>query len=148
MYNNGVEDAMIDLNSEFGHKVENMLNIEQVIWFITTGADLTPQPRPVWFVWDGSSFLIFSQAQAHKVRHVSVHPRVALNFNTDETGDGTVISFSGSARIDLETPPAHENPGYMKKYGQGIKALKMTPQQFSQEYCVAIRVEPDGLRGW
>ena len=90
----------IDPSSEFGERVVQRLKNEQVIWLTTVGADLTPQPRPVWFVWDKDSFLIFSQPHAHKVRHVTAHPQVALQFNTDETGDKDVIIFVGTAAID------------------------------------------------
>ena len=139
---------MIDLTTKFGRKVKRHLNREYVIWLTTVGADLSPQPRPVWFVWEGSSFVIFSQPHAHKVRHIAAHPRVALHFNTDEKGDENVIVFVGNAAIDPNVPPAHRLPAYFKKYRAGIAGLKMTPEQYSAEYSVAIRVTPTGVRGW
>jgi PPOX class probable F420-dependent enzyme len=139
---------MIDLTSKFGHKVKQHLRKEYVVWLTTLGADLSPQPRPVWFIWDDSYFLIFSQPQAHKVRHIAARPQVSLHFNTDETGDANVIIFVGTAILDLEAPPARKVAAYLRKYRAGIKALGMTPQQFSQEYSVVIRVTPTSLRGW
>ena len=139
---------MIDLTSDFGRKVKQYIDTQDVIWFTTIGSDLTPQPRPVWFVWDGATFLIFSQPD-HKVRHVSTHPRVALNFNTDsETGDKDVIVFSGTAMIDTSAPPAHNMPAYFQKYREGIAGLKMTPEEYGEKYSVAIRVTPAHVRGW
>ena len=41
---------MIDLNSKFGRKVKRHLKQEYVVWLTTTGTDLSPQPRPVWFI--------------------------------------------------------------------------------------------------
>jgi len=139
---------MIDLSSKFGRKVKRHLRQEYVIWLTTLGADLSPQPRPVWFVWESSTFLIFSQPHAHKVRHVATHPHVALHFNTDESGDQDVIVFAGTAAIDPNVLPAHRMRAYLRKYRAGIKELGMTPEQFSQEYSVAIRVTPTSLRGW
>ncbi len=139
---------MIDLTSKFGRKVKRHLRQEYVVWLTTTGADLSPQPRPVWFIWDGASFLIFSQPHAHKVRHIQAHPQVALHFNTDATGDQDVIIFVGEAVIDTAAPPPHKVLAYLRKYRAGMKALGMTPQQFSAEYSVAIRVTPTSLRGW
>lgn len=139
---------MIDFTSQFGRKVKKHLKQEYVVWLTTIGSDLSPQPRPVWFIWDGSSFLIFSKPDAHKLRHLALHPKVALNFNTDETGDKDVIIFIGRAAIDAIAPPAHKVPVYFKKYSTGIAALGMTPEQFSREYSVAIRVTPTALRGW
>jgi len=139
---------MIDLTTQFGRKVKQHLRTEYVAWLTTIGSDLSPQPRPVWFIWDGKSFLIFSQPQAHKVRHITAHPQVSLHFNTDETGDGDVIIFVGTAAIDPAMPAARKVLTYLRKYQVGIKALGMTPLQFSQEYSVAIRVTPTSLRGW
>ena len=139
---------MIDLTSKFGRKVKQHLRKEYVVWLTTLGADLSPQPRPVWFIWDGSSFLIFSQPQSHKVRHIIAHPQVSLHFNTDEAGDANVIIFVGTAAVDPTGPAARKVPAYLRKYRAGIEALGMTPQQFSQEYSVAIRVTPSSLRGW
>lgn len=139
---------MIDLTSKFGRKVKRQIKQQYVVWLTTVGADLSPQPRPVWFIWDGASFLIFSQPHAHKVNHIAVHPQVALHFNTDETGDKHVIIFVGTATIDSTVPPAHKVRAYLQKYRTGIEALGMTPEQFSREYSVAIRVSPTTLRGW
>ena len=139
---------MIDLTTEFGQKVKRHLEEEYFIWFTTVGTDLTPQPRPVWFIWEDDSFLIFSRPDAHKVAHLKEHPKVALHFNTDAKADEDVIVFLGVAEIDLELPPAHEIRAYLKKYGTGIEELNMTPATFSQEYSVAIKIKPTKVRGW
>ena len=139
---------MIDLTTEFGQKAKQHLEDEYFIWFTTVGTDLTPQPRPVWFIWDDDTFLIFSEPSAFKVAHVKGHPNVALHFNTDDKADENVIVFLGRAEIDTSAPPAHEIPAYLKKYQTGIAGLDMTPESFSQEYSLAIRVIPTKLRGW
>jgi PPOX class probable F420-dependent enzyme len=139
---------MIDLTSDFGRAVEQHLKNQYVIWLTTVDSSLTPQPRPVWFVWEADSILIFSQAKAHKVAHLKKNPKVALNFNTDETGDKHVIVFTGEAFLDTACPPAHEIPAYFEKYKNGIAGLEMTPEQFSRDYSVAIRIRPAEVRGW
>jgi PPOX class probable F420-dependent enzyme len=92
---------MIDFQSDFGRAVKEHLQDQYVIWLTTVDSTLTPQPRPVWFLWQDDSFLIFSQARAYKVAHIKNHPKVALHFNTDETGDRQVIVFTGEAFIDM-----------------------------------------------
>ena len=77
---------MIDFNTPVGRKIELRLQQEQIIWLTTVDARQTPQPRPVWFHWDGESALIFSQTKAAKLRHIAKNPHVALNFNTDAEG--------------------------------------------------------------
>lgn len=139
---------MIDFNTEFGQKVKQHLESEYFVWLTSVGADLTPQPRPVWFVWENDSFLVYSQPGARKVAHIRQHPRVALHFNTDEQADQDVIVFTGRAEIDPAAPPAHEAPAYFAKYAGGIAGLGMAPEAFSREYSLAIRVRPENLRGW
>lgn len=139
---------MIDLSTPFGQAVKRHLENDYVIWLTTIDSNLTPQPRPVWFIWEADSFLIFSKPDAHKVGHIEKNPRVALNFNTDETGDKHVIIFTGEAFFDTNCPPAHEVPAYLRKYESGIIALDMTPEGFSMEYSRAIRIKPTNVRGW
>lgn len=139
---------MIDLTTEFGRTVKQHLENQYVIWLTTVDSSLTPQPRPVWFIWENGSFLIFSQPKAYKVKHIEKNPKVALHFNTDETGDKHVIIFTGEATIDRDSPPAHEVPAYLEKYRSGITALDMTPEGFGADYSVAIRIHPAELRGW
>lgn len=139
---------MIDLDSDFGRAVQQHLTEQYVIWLTTVDSKLTPQPRPVWFIWENESFLIFSQAHAQKVKHILKNPRVALHFNTDETGDKQVIVFTGEASIDKDSPPAHKVSSYFTKYKDGIAALEMTPEEFSREYSTAIKIKPTEVRGW
>jgi len=139
---------MIDFTTEFGQRARQHLKEEFFIWFTTVGADLTPQPRPVWFIWEDDSFLIFSQPGAYKVAHLKQHPNVALHFNTDGKADEDVYVFLGRAEVDPGAPPAHEVLAYFEKYASAIADLNMTPGEFSREYSLAIRVRPAKLRGW
>ena len=139
---------MIDLTSEFGRVVKRHLREEYIIWLTTVDSKLTPQPRPVWFIWEDDSFLIFSQAHAYKVKHIRKNPKVALHFNTDERADEHVIIFTDEASIDTNSPPAHKVPAYFRKYKDGIADLNMTPEAFSREYSLAIRIKPTEVRGW
>ena len=139
---------MIDLTTTFGQSVKQHLEKQYVIWLTTVDARLTPQPRPVWFIGEHNSFLIFSQPNAHKVAHIRKNPKVALHFNTDETGDKHVIVFTGEAVIEPNSPPAHQVPAYFEKYKTGIIDLGMTHEEFSRDFSVAIRIKPAEVRGW
>lgn len=139
---------MIDLTTKFGRKVKRHLKDEYVIWLTTVGPDQAPHPRPVWFIWDGTSFLIFSKPGMQKLRDLSVHPQVALNFNTDAKGDLDVIVLLGTAIVDASIPPANKVAAYLKKYRSGITDLRMTPEEYGHAYSVAIRVTPTAVRGW
>lgn len=139
---------MLEIPSKLRAVVRRRLKEEYFVWMTTVGSDLTPQPRPVWFVWQNDSFLIYSQPKAHKVHHLQEHPRVALHFNSDATADQDVLVFLGEARIDLDAPPAHKNRLYVAKYRDGIAGLNSSPEQMAREYSTAIRVTPTAVRGW
>ncbi len=138
---------MIDWESAFGRRVNRRLRREAIIWLTTVGPGPRPQPRPVWFLWDGKTILIYSRPDAWKVRHIRRCPNVALNLNSDEEG-GSVAVLLGRARIDPKAPPADRNPAYLRKYRQGIRDLGMTPAEMAAEYCLALRVRPTRLRGF
>ncbi len=130
---------MIDFASDFGETVKRHIDKDYFIWLTTIDLNLTPQPRPVWFIWVDDSFLIFSEPKAHKVRHVMNYPKVALHFNTgDAKGEQDVIVMIGTAGIDPSVPPAYKVPAYVKKYKTGIADLKMSPEKMGDQYSVAI----------
>ena len=56
----------LDLNTEFGARVERRLREEIVIWLTTVRTDLTPQPSLVWFLWDAETMLIYSKPNTPK----------------------------------------------------------------------------------
>jgi PPOX class probable F420-dependent enzyme len=138
---------MLDFSTRFGRHVNRRLRQEKIIWLTTVDSNNTPQPRPVWFHWDGETVLIFSERQKAKLRHIAANPRVALNFNTDEDG-GDVVVLIGDARILDEPPDPNRVKTYLRKYREGIKDLGMTVQEFSDSYSVPILVTPKSMRGF
>jgi PPOX class probable F420-dependent enzyme len=140
---------MFDLNTKFGRFAKKHLKSEYFIWLTTVDSTNTPQPRPVWFIWEADSVLIFSQAKAYKVKHIQKNPNVSLHFNSaDAQGEKRLIMFTGTALIDKNVPPTNKLRAYMRKYKSGISGLKMTADQFAKDYSVAIRITPTNLRGW
>jgi PPOX class probable F420-dependent enzyme len=138
---------MLNFNTRFGRHVNRRLREEQIIWLTTVDAENTPQPRPVWFHWDGRTVLIFSEPQKAKLRHLARNPRVALNFNTDDEG-GDVVVLIGEARVLDERPPPNRVKAYLRKYAKGIKSLDMTADQFRDAYSVPIVITPQSMRGF
>jgi PPOX class probable F420-dependent enzyme len=136
----------LDETTEFGARVARRLREEEVIWLTTAAPGQTPQPSPVWFLWDGESVLIFSQRDRPKLRNIERNPNVALNLNCSAAG-GDVVVISGRAAIPPDAPPATDVPAYLEKYRAPIARIGMTPESFAAEYRVAVRVTPTGLRG-
>lgn len=138
---------LIDPATEFGKKVLLRLNEEEVIWLTTVASDGTPQPNPVWFLWDGETILIYTRPESKKVVNLRKRPRVALHFDATESGEDVVV-LTGAAQFDPDAPPVHKNPAYVEKYRLGLASLGMTPEQMGAEYTVAIRIKPEKVRGW
>jgi PPOX class probable F420-dependent enzyme len=137
---------MPDFSSDFGKRAEERLRQETIAWLTTIGGDGTPQPSPVWFLWDGESVLIFSQPNTPKLRNIERYPRVALNLDGDGHG-GNIVILTGQAIIDRKAPPADQDPAYLAKYGDEITRIGYTAAQFAAGYSVAIRLTPTKLRG-
>lgn len=136
----------IDPTTDFGARVAAHLADDQVVWLTTVRADGRPEPSPVWFLWDGETVLIYSQATTPKLRNIAANPNVSLNFNATAHG-GDVVIISGSAEIATDAPSAHAIPTYVTKYAGGFESLNMTPEAFADSYPTAIRVTPTKLRG-
>jgi PPOX class probable F420-dependent enzyme len=120
--------------------VVTRLKRELVIWLATVGRDGHPHVVPVWFWWDGKSFLIYA-VPGQKVRDIQANPNVALQLNSDPAGDD-VVRIDGTAKIDSRQPPAYKVPAYARKYRDQIKGFDWTPKVFSDRYPFAIRVRP------
>lgn len=138
---------MVNFNSNSGRRAKKLLKSETIIWLTTVGSDLTPQPRPVWFVPDGDDVLIYSRPKAAKLAHIRSHPRVALHFNADKWGsDETIVVLTGTATLEPNAPKGQQSAAYIKKYKKDMAELDMTPEQFAASYSQPIRIKITGLR--
>ena len=139
---------MIDFKSKLGRMAMRHLKKEFFIWLTTVDSSGTPQPRPVWFVLEGDSLLMYSQPGAFKLRHILNNPNVSLHFNTpDAKGEEEVVILRGTAKVDPKAEAANKNNIYIRKYRADIKRMGTTPQQFAQAYSTAVRIKLTSLRG-
>jgi PPOX class probable F420-dependent enzyme len=120
---------------------------EGVGWLTTAGAGGQPQSSPVWFMWDGASLWLRSQADAGKVRNIKANPRVAFHLADDGQG-GNIITIEGTASLEAETP-GQLLDAYFAKYSEAIRtALQTTPEQLAVDYPITIRITPTRTRAW
>jgi PPOX class probable F420-dependent enzyme len=133
-------------STPFGERVERRLSEERLIWLTTISADGTPQPNPVWFLWDGSSVLIYSLPDAARIANLNRNPKVALNFDGNGQG-GNIVVITGEVRISQDDPPADQLPAYVEKYRDFIARSFGTPEAFAAKYSVALRITPTKVRG-
>ena len=137
----------LDLNDPFDARVARHLEEDEVGWLTTVSPDGTPQPVPVWFLYDGTTLLIYSQRNQAKERNIARNARVSFNFNTDPQGVDVVV-ITGTAAVDPQADPVLGNPDYLAKYREAIVRIGMTTESFSETYAVPIRFYPELLRGF
>src|SRR5437667_5850435 len=129
-----------DPSTPFGERVARRLRDERIIWLTTVDAKGTPQPAPVWFLWDAatSTILIYSRADAKRLVHLQQNSRVALNFDGNGSG-GDIIVLTGQAHPSIDDLPADNLPVYVEKYHDFIARGFTTPENFASIYSVALR---------
>lgn len=137
-----------DQGTEFGQRVRRRLESELVMWFTTVGANGTPQPNPVWFVWEEpGSILVYNRTDARRLEHIADRPRVSLNFNATDHG-GDIVVISGLAEQAPDVPPPDQHAEYLRKYGEAIVDVSGDAKRFAAEYSVPIRVHIEKVRGF
>jgi PPOX class probable F420-dependent enzyme len=135
---------LLDTSTARGKHVQRRLEKEIVIWLATSGADERPNVVPVWFRWDGETFLIFS-LPGQKVRDIEANPKVALHLNATPEG-GDIVRIDATASRLRRHPPANKVPDYIRKYAPLIKDYHWTPESFAKDYSVVLRVRPTRFR--
>jgi PPOX class probable F420-dependent enzyme len=126
-------------------RADEKLRTEIAVWLTTVRADGQPQSTPVWFRWDGDTFLFYSQPDRPKLHNIASGPKVSLHLVGDSDGED-VITFEGEAVVDLSAPPADELPRYMEKYSRLVEGFGWTPASYAADYSVPIRVTPTRVR--
>jgi PPOX class probable F420-dependent enzyme len=134
---------MTGLNAEARQRLQD----ELIIWLTTVTPSGRPQTSPVWFLWDGEEFLVYSKAGTARTRNIERNPAVALNLDGDGQG-GSIVTIEGRAVIDLELPPPTDVADYAAKYQAKIDAYGWTLESFSHDYPIPIRVSPTRIRSW
>lgn len=129
---------------ELSEEVLERLRADLVVWLTTVDPDGQPQTSPVWFLWQGDTFLLYSQPHATKVRNIGVNPRVALTLRTDETAS-SYVTFEGKAALP-EGPRGDEVPAYLQKYEPLISGEGWTVEWMTGEYSQPVVVTPTRVR--
>jgi len=135
---------MLDPSDPKHARALDRLGREPIVWLTTVRRSGQPQSSPVWFVWEGSTFLLYSIPTSAKVPNIRANPRVSLHLSDDGTG-GDVVTFEGTAEI-VEGSPSPDRSAYLDKYRGMIEEMGTNPIQFGALYATAIRVTPTRVR--
>lgn len=137
---------MLDESTEFGQRAARRLREDVLAWLTTVTPKGTPQPVPVWFLWDGdASILLYSRPDTPKLRNIAANPWVSLNLDGNGRG-GDIVVCLGQARVSGD-PPADEIPEYVEKYAPLIERNRWTPSSFAADYSVPLRIAVTKIRG-
>ena len=137
---------MLDEHTEFGQRAARRLREERIAWLTTVSPKGTPQPVPVWFLWDGdSSVLLYSQPDTPKLRNIAENPRVSLHLDGNGRG-GDIVVCTGTARVS-DDPSADQVAEYVEKYAELIERNRWTPASFAADYSVPMRITVSRIRG-
>ena len=119
---------------------------QELIGFLTAvREDGQPQTSPVWFQRDEENIVIYNRPDARRLRSIVSNPRVAMVLRADAQGPA-VASLEGTARVEEDLPPAKDFPGYEAKYVDEIAELGWTPDTFSEDYSVGLRMTVTRVR--
>jgi PPOX class probable F420-dependent enzyme len=136
----------LDTSTPFGERASRRLRDELIGWLVTVSPHGEPQPSPVWFLWDGTdSFLVYSRPNTPKLRNIRANPKAALHLDGNGRGGDIVVVWASAA--ESSDPPAYQVPAYVAKYGGLIAGNGWTPESFSADYSVPVRLAARRLRG-
>ena len=124
--------------------VEQRLQNDPIVWLITVRPDGRPHVVPVWFFWDGETFLICSQPNTQKLRNLRQNPHVMLALDgTGNLGDDVVV-VEGTAELLNESSWSmlRADPSIAEKYDTLLKSMNTDLQALAADYSQPIRVTP------
>ncbi|RNL84010.1 TIGR03667 family PPOX class F420-dependent oxidoreductase [Halostreptopolyspora alba] len=114
---------------------------EPVVWLTTVSPSDQPMPRPVWFVWDGEAFVVYTYPGAAKVAHIAANPKATLHFDIDHSSDDVAVLICRAERVADPVPPSRF-PGYLDKYERSLPAINYTVADLDAAMTIALRVVP------
>ena len=138
---------MADQTKPNNAHVEQRLREEPIIWFTTVRPDGRPHTVPVWFLWDGETFLIFSQPGNLKIRNLQRNSHISLALDGTKQG-GDVVTVEGEAELLSEPSRNIQVPAFGEKYASLIKEMGADVEHMVEDYSQPIRIRPTKFITW
>lgn len=123
---------------EFTHEVSSRLRGDDYGWLTTVAKSGQPVPKLVWFYFNGTDIVVYTMPHAAKVRHVSNHPRVSLNLDSDGNGGGII---GGEATVDATGCGPREDGPYWEKYEAAAKQFGLADAMGDYDTRLKISVD-------
>lgn len=126
---------------ELTQEVSDRLSSDHYGWLTTVAKSGQPVPKLVWFYFDGTDVIVYSEPNAAKVRHIKAHERVSLNLDSDGNGAGIII-IGGIARVDAEGADPLQDERYRAKYGELAASFGFS-EEFLAAYSTRLKIGID-----
>lgn len=132
--------------------IAQALEHQDVIWLSSTCPDGRPHVVPLWFIWDGGTFTVFSKPRAQKVHNVRSEPRVMVAVG--EPGrDFDVELVEAIAELLPVQARQLRLDAFACKYGDRLADDGISWTRYAEVYAQPIRIRPLrwlewGGRGW
>ncbi len=136
---------MLDLKQEKDAHIDQRLRTETIIWLGSVRPDGRPHLVPVWFLWDGSNVLIFSQPNNQKIRNLRNNKYVTLALEAAQGGSDIVV-LEGTAELVDNFDAGTIQPPYAQKYAAQIQAMGWTVESMAKDFSQLIRITPTKFR--
>ena len=126
---------------ELTEQLQRHLSDETIAWLTTVTPSGRPAPRPVWFCWDGTGIITYSQPDTAKLRHIEANDQVTVHFNQSARGGDVVVLYGQARRVPGAQQPT-KNPDYQEKYAAIIERASVTGE-WLDSFSEAIQVTPE-----
>lgn len=128
------------MTADLTPEIVDRLTSDSYGWLTTVAQSGQPVPRLVWFFFDGTDIVVYTEPGAAKVRHVRNHPQVSLNLDSDGNGGGIIV-VGGPARVDAEGIDLREDAPYWAKYRQLSDQFGLTESMGNFSTRLRISIE-------
>lgn len=126
-------------------RLAEVLDRELIGFLTAVNRSGQPQTSPVWFMRVDDDIVVYNRPPSARLTSIEANPNVAFNLRGDLRARG-VVSLEGTATREDGLPSAHDLPGYIEKYGREIERLGWTPEGFSADYSVGLRMTVTRVR--
>lgn len=137
---------MLDLTGAQGAQIDQRLRSDLVIWLSTVRPDGSPHLIPVWFLWDGATFMIFSKPD-RKIRNVQRNNRVMMALESIDQGDKIVL-IEGTTTLVAQDKIQEKIPAYREKYSERMARMQFRLDDMLKEYTETMLVTPTKFISW
>ncbi len=119
-------------------RADDKLRHEIAAWLTTVTADGQPQATPIWFHWDGSTFLFYSQPGRPKLANIAANPKVSLHLVGDPEGED-VVTVEGVASLDPAAPSLEALPSIRREVSLGDRGVRLDAREHGRRL---LRCDP------